>query len=179
MSGPQFSLSTIVRGAVIDAANIGRAINRTTDANLKLAGGFVMVRARSMLRRRKRPSAPGQPPSVHSRDSVATLRNIRWAVQGANAIVGPMRANQVALVNGTSSTVPELLEFGGIASIYEESYDGQRWFRRDLRRSARDGVQYRVRRVKYQARPLMQLAFNREIEAGKIINVWENSLRAA
>lgn len=176
---PQFSLSAFVRSVVVDGAIIKRAIDRAGDANLNLAGAFLQIRARSMLRRRKSVSAPGQPPSVHSRDSVATLKNIRWSVAGRSLIVGPMRANQVALVDGSSKTVPELLEKGGNATIHEESYDGVQWFRRDLRRNARVEKRYRVRKAKYQPRPLMRMAFERELVAGKVLQVWENSVRAA
>ena len=58
--------------------------NRMSKANRKAlskAGAFIRRRARSSLRRRKRVSAPGQPPSVHSTDGVATLKNILFAYE--------------------------------------------------------------------------------------------------
>jgi hypothetical protein len=51
-------------------------IDRMTKANrraLSKVGAFIRRRARSSLRRRKRRSQPGSPPSVHSRDSVAAV----------------------------------------------------------------------------------------------------------
>ncbi len=176
---PQFSLSAFVRSVVVDAASVQRSVDRAAFVNLNLAGDIVYKRARSMLRQRKSVSQPGQAPSVHSRDSIATIKNIRWAVQGTTVMVGPMRASQVALVHGSNMTVPELLEKGGVATLHEESYDGRNWFIRDPRKSASSNKRYRSRKAKYQPRPLMRKAFERELVTNKILQVWDNSVRAA
>lgn len=100
--------------------------NRMTAANRKAlsrAGAFIRRRARSRLRRRKNPSAPGQSPSVHSTSNVATLKNILFAYEPRreSLVVGPVALHQI---NATgfdlrSQTVPQIHEFGGAVSIRE------------------------------------------------------------
>jgi len=68
-------------------------IERMSRANHKAlvkAGAFIRRRARSSLRRRKRISPAGGPPSVHSQDPIATLRNILFAydTQQESLVVG-------------------------------------------------------------------------------------------
>lgn len=125
-------------------------------------GGFVRTWARRLLRRRKKVSPPGQPPSVHSRDKVANLKNILFAYvpQRESVVVGPAGLNQVNLVGTSRQTVPGILEQGGTVTIHEESPNqGLHWFRRDLRRTAKSWKLYRTRRATYEPRPFMGPAY--------------------
>ena len=105
------------RQAVIgrmDKANV-RALSR--------AGAFIRTRARTSLRRRKRSSPPGQPPSVHSTDNVATLKNILFAYEPNNRalVVGPVALNQInqSWIDMRTRTVPQVLEFGDVLTVHE------------------------------------------------------------
>ena len=140
------------RQAVIDA------VGRANAKNLSRAGSFIRRAARSSLRKRKRVSEPGQPPSVHTQDRVATLKNI-WFVferRRASVVVGPLRLNGSTLRGSNRSTVPELHELGGSAVL--ES-------RKKKRR----------RRVRYAARPFMGPAMKRELP--KFEGLWANSVK--
>ena len=106
----------------------------------------------------KRVSEPGQPPSVHTQDRVATLKNI-WFVferRRASVVVGPLRLNGSTLRGSNRSTVPELHELGGSAVL--ES-------RKTKRR----------RRARYAARPFMGPAMKRELP--KFEGLWANSVK--
>ena len=113
------------RQAVID--RIGQA-NRKA---LSKVGAFIRRRARSSLRRRKRPSPPGNPPSVHSDDSIATLKNILFAYepQHDSLVVGPVGLNQRFFIGPQlgSATVPQLHEFGSRVKVREVQI-GTKWF---------------------------------------------------
>lgn len=87
------------RQAVIDAIGKGAA------KALSKAGAFVRRAARSSIRKRKKPSAPGQPPSSHT----GLLKNFiffAYDPKTRTVVVGPEKLNR-----GTGA--PELLEFGG------------------------------------------------------------------
>ena len=79
--------------------------------NMIAQGAFVRREARSSLRKRKRISRPGKPPSVHlaSRSSV---KNILFAYdrKTLTTVVGP-----VAFSNGTGA--PRALEHGGKSKV--------------------------------------------------------------
>ena len=139
------------RKAVIDA------VGQANAKNLSRAGSFIRRAARSSLRKRKRVSQPGQPPSVHTQDRVATLKNI-WFVfdrRRTSVIVGPLRLGGSTLRGSNRSTVPELHELGGSAVIE------RRWTKRR-------------RRARYAPRPFMGPAMERELP--KFERLWANSV---
>jgi hypothetical protein len=74
---------------------------------LSKAGAFVRRSARSSIRKRKRASAPGKPPSSHTGEY---KRSILFGYDKANrsVVIGPS-------VNFGGAEVPTLLEFGGSA----------------------------------------------------------------
>jgi hypothetical protein len=131
-------------------------VGRANAKNLSRAGSFIRTSARSSLRRRKRSSPPGEPPSVHSRDRVATLKNI-WFVfdPGARSVVvGPLKLSGSRLEGGDRATVPALHELGGSAFV---------------------GKRQRRRRARYAPRPFMGPAMERELP--KFEGLWANSVR--
>ena len=138
------------RQEVID--RVGKANQRA----MSKAGAFIRRRARSSLRRRRRPSEPGQPPSVHSRSRVASLKNILFAYDpvAETLVVGPVKLNQRHVLGPQlgSATVPQVLEFGQRVKVREVRV-GKKW-RSGVRRK-RPGQPVRVRSAKYAPRPFM------------------------
>lgn len=90
---------------------------------LSKAGAWVRTAARSSLRRRKKPSSPGSPPSVHADTSArATLKKIYFAYDPINdsVVIGPEKLNQVNFtIAGMRTSVPNVHEFGGNIAIRE------------------------------------------------------------
>jgi hypothetical protein len=111
------------------------------------------------MRRRKATSPAGSPPSAHSKDSVATLKNILFAYEPQNmgVVIGPV------LLNGSQGSVPALHEFGGSRAI------------RVTRRQRGQRVAV-VRQARYPARPFMGPAL--AAEAPKFPSLWASSGRA-
>jgi hypothetical protein len=84
------NLTVTVKQFESHAARLAAIARTEARARLLKMGAFVRTRARGLLRRRNKPSAPGTPPAVHSKDTYANLKNIRFALEGdANLVVGP------------------------------------------------------------------------------------------
>lgn len=83
-------------------------IGRQSAAALSKFGAFVQRRARSSIRRRKKASAPGSPPSCHA-SSEPSLKTIWFAFDRStfSVVAGPVGFNR------KSYSVPSILEFGG------------------------------------------------------------------
>jgi|GEM_PF-192256 len=166
----------------LDRAELRRKIDAARLRMLSRQGAFVRRRAKTnILRRRKAVSQPGSPPSVRSRDNVATLKNILFFLdpRTETVVVGPVKLNQFNRGStGSSVSVPSLLEFGGSVRIAEERYLGYRtWYRRDMRRKQSPHKLYRTRLAKYRARPFMGPSLQAEIKAGTIVESWRNAVR--
>ena len=145
------------------------AVGRANAKNLSRAGSFVRRSARSSLRRRKRASAPGEPPSVHSQDRVATLKNI-WFVfdaQSRSVVVGPLKLGGSTLAGSNRPTVPALHELGGVAVVGKRA-DADRG-------QGSAGQPGPGERVSYPPRPFMGPAMEREMP--KFAGLWANSVR--
>ena len=124
------------------------AVDKATRRVLSRFGAFVRQAARSSIRRRKEPSAPGSPPSSHS----GLLKKFIWFSYEPNrrsVVIGPAR-----LGGRNRGDAPSLLEYGGTTTI-----------RRRKRR----------RRVRIRARPYMGPAF--EKERVRLPSIWKNSIK--
>ena len=125
-----------VKDLFFDRALVAGMMTKGKKKALSRCGAFVRKRARSILRRRKKPSSPGSPPSVHSKDSNATLKKILFAYDQSrdSVFVGPVKLNGSR--SFSQKTVPELHEEGGSVSIREwilaAPAKSQRWIRRLL-----------------------------------------------
>lgn len=121
MPQPRIGVEFQQKRNFFDRPAVIKAIGKANAAALSRHGAFVQRRARSSLRRRKKPSAPGSPPSVHTSDPVATLKNIWFAYEPSTAsvVVGPLRLNMRSNLWGTITTgaVPGILEHGGRVGI--------------------------------------------------------------
>jgi hypothetical protein len=123
-----FNLTYKVTEAFFDRAKV---VQMTEDRELRALsriGAFVRRRARTaILRRRKRVSSPGEPPSVHSTDDVATLRNILFAYNrgSQSVVIGPVKLNQLnTKAEGLGSQpVPSIMEHGGKIRVSEWRFD--------------------------------------------------------
>lgn len=117
-----FTVTYRVKDFFFDRLAVIHRMNRAKLRVLRKAGALVRRSARRLLRRRKRVSRPGEPPSIHSVGKVATLKNILYAFDGRDSVViGPVGLNQIversqAMVR---TTVPAVLEFGDAIVLKE------------------------------------------------------------
>ena len=176
-----------IKKLFFDRRAVTDAIGRAEAKNLSKIGAYLRTRARSLQRRRKAASSPGQPPSVHSRDSYATLRNIQFYYdQGKHSVItGPIKFNTPYNQDPNSvGAVPGLQEFGGQSIRTVERWKGrdsaagtsQKWFAVDSSRSRRRGRERKQQTMQYPKRPFMEPALRLEIAAGTIRDVWRNSV---
>ena len=136
-----------------DRQKVTNAVDRATQRNLSKFGAFVRTRARSSIRKRKRVSQPGQPPSAHTTGSLSLRSSIFFALgpDKQSVVIGPV------LFNGAdaASPVPERLEYGGETTI---------------KRRGRKPT-----RARYRARPFMGPAFEKEKQ--QLPAIWRDSVK--
>jgi hypothetical protein len=132
-----------------DTKKVKSATDRATRKVLSRFGAFVRKTARWSIRRRKKSSKPGHPPSAHS----DLLKKIFFVYDSSrrSVIIGPIRLNK-------PGNAPEALEYGGASRVTSG--------RRGRRKS---------RTVRIAARPFMQPAFMKE--KPKLQGMWANSIR--
>jgi hypothetical protein len=195
-----FEVGFEIRDMFFDRLAVQNRLDKAEQRELSRIGAFIRRRARSILRRRKRTSAAGEAPSVHSKDNRASLKNILFGYDPTihGVVIGPVRLNQVNRTDGGGRiSVPSLMEFGGRLTIEQEQLkiaiggrtrkDGGRdrryklhqgaWFRRSGRKVP--WKRYRSHTAVYQPRPFMNPALDAELEAGTIRDVWVSSLERA
>jgi len=139
------------KGAFFDSAKVIKAMATADRKAQSKFGAYVRTRARSLLRRRKKASSPGSPPSVHASGKYATLKNVLFGydVRSRSTIVGPVLLRN----KSAKASVPKLHEFGGSV----------------LRPSGKT--------ARYPARPFMAPAL--AAERPRFPNLFRASLRAA
>lgn len=142
----------IPREMFFDRRAVESAMDRRTLRALSKFGAFVRTRAKRSMRKRKKSSPAGEPPSAHEG---GIRRNIFFAYDrnAQSVVIGPTlynsgRQRNVEMVGAT--TVPELHEEGGIA--YRRRRGGQRVITR------------------YDERPFMGPAF--EAEEENLPDIW-------
>ena len=145
-----FRMKTISVDMFFDSKRIVRAVDAVKRKNLSKAGAYVRTAAKSSIRKRKRVSMPGQPPSSHT----GLLRKIFFGYDMArkSVVVGPMH------LGGKIGDAPAALEYGG-GSVVMAGRRGKR----------------RKRRIKIAARPFMAPAIKQE--APKFAGLWANSVK--
>ena len=100
----------MAKRSFFDRGSVQSAVDRTTARVFSRFGAFVRTRARSSIRKRKRVSTPGQPPSSHA----GTLKKFiffSFDARSRSVVVGP-----VPIAGG--GTAPESLEYGGRTSLF-------------------------------------------------------------
>lgn len=135
----------LAKGRFFDPKKVTDPAERAQLKMLAKHGAFVRRKAKSLIRKRKRVSAPGEPPSSHS----GLLKKFIFFFvdkKARSAITGPI------LLDGRSETPPNpsLLEYGGDA--VRRRWDAKR---KELREA---------RGVSYEARPFMRPA-QEEVQA--------------
>jgi len=140
---------TLKTATFFDAKKLIQSVDRATRKALSRAGAFVRKRARYSIRKRKKVSAPGKPPSSHA----GNLRTILFAYDAAtrSVVIGPMVLNKQE-----DPPIPNLLEFGG----------------RAVRR--RKGGKRKT--LRYRPRPFMGPALEAELAKGGIPKQFRNAV---
>lgn len=174
-----------------DSKAVQSAVDRGTRKALSKFGAFVRTRAKSSIRKRKRVSLPGAPPSSHS-GKLKKYVYFGYDARQKSVVVGP-----VAFSN---SKAQSLLEHGGSARAtfgrrnrprvfhvgqrgplqYDDVHERRRWAR--LHTEAQAGRATRIYNesmtpstVVYRPRPYMNPAFRKEL--GNIKKTFTDCIR--
>lgn len=91
-----------------DRAGVQRKVKDGTKSVLAKAGAFVRQRAKTSIRKRRRIATAGSPPSSHA-GQLRDLLLFGYDERTSSVVVGPQLFR-----HRSNSTVPGLLEFGGI-----------------------------------------------------------------
>jgi len=137
-----------IKQLFFDSPKVVRAVDSTTRRVLSKFGAFVRRTARSSIRKRKRISEPGSPPSSHS-GLLKKFIFFGYDPAKRSVVIGPERLSQSG-----RGEAPHLLEYGGTGTVE--------------RRGKR-------RRAKVRARPFMGPAF--EKEEPKLAAMWRDSIK--
>jgi len=141
----------LTKQTFFDRKAVRSAVDRTTRRVLSRFGAFVRRAAKSSIRKRKRVSAPGEPPSSHT-GLLKKFIFFGYDRPRRSVVIGPQRLNQKI------GDAPAALEHGGTSTVIE-GLRGKR----------------KKRHVKIKARPYMGPAF--EQEKPKLAAMWAGSIR--
>jgi hypothetical protein len=140
-----------LKAIFFDRKAVMRGVDRTTRRVLSKFGAFVRRGAKSSIRKRKRASSPGQPPSSHT-GLLRRLIFFGYDRSQRSVVIGPGRLNQKI------GNAPAALEHGGTSTVIE-GLRGKR----------------KKRHLNIKARPYMGPAF--EQEKPKLAAMWRDSIR--
>jgi hypothetical protein len=138
------------KGNFFDRAKVIRAVDAGTRRVLSRFGAFVRTRARTSMRRRRRPSEPGQPPSVHT-GLIKRFIFFVYELARKSVVIGPVKLNSVVDPGALAA-----LEYGGQSTV-EDRRGGPR------------------RRITVRPRPYMRPALKAELSG--LSALWKNSIR--
>lgn len=130
---------------------------------LARAGGLVRTTARRSIRKRRRVSSPGSPPSSHSGE-LRRLIFFAYDRDASEVVIGPLLFRGASPNSAGGKTTPQLLEEGGTRSVPTR------------RRESRFGGQYTspAKSQQYAPRPFMRPALDINIE--KILDSFRGAL---
>lgn len=131
-------------------------VDAATRRVLSRFGAFVRRTAKSSIRKRKKASEPGQPPSSHT----GLLKKFIWFGYEPNehsVVIGPAR------LTSKTGEAPEALEHGGTATLMETKWIG------------RGRKKRQKRNVHVAARPFMGPAMDKETP--KLPSMWADSVK--
>jgi hypothetical protein len=154
-----FGVSLKIKNSFFDRQAVMSGVSRAKRRNLSKAGAFIRRNAQWSMRRRKKPSPPGEPPHVH----VGHLK--RLILFGYDAVHGSVVVGPLRFKNGEA---PALNEFGGTA---------QRKIRviRFDRAAGRRRVKFKHVTARYPKRPFMGPALLKALPT--IPRTWAGSVR--
>lgn len=161
-------LTLSVKRSFFDRPEVIAKIGKRVAKGLNRAGGSVKLTSQRSLRRRKKSSEPGTPPTRRT-ETGRGLSAILYGFDGRDSVViGPVKFNGSRGIE-PMSTVPGLHERGEAATIAESRFvmpsgEATPWraaSRRPVRLRPGQRVEQRRRSVKYSARPFMQPALEK------------------
>ncbi len=126
-------------------------VNTATRKVLSKFGAYVRQSAKSSIRKRKKPSPPGSPPSSHT-GLLKKFIFFGYDPRKESVVIGPTRLNRKG--RDDPGNAPPLLEYGGTTTL--------------VRRG-------RKKRTTYQARPFMGPAFTKE--QTNLPAMWRDSIQ--
>ena len=141
----------VTKQMFFDRKSVTGAVDKAARKVFSRFGAFVRRGAKSSIRKRKRTSSPGEPPSSHA-GLLKRLIYFGYDRQRRSVVIGPQRLNQKA------GDAPAALEYGGTSTVVE-------------------GLRHRrkKRRVRIKARPYMGPAFQKE--QPKLPAMWAGSVK--
>ena len=137
-----------IKQLFFDSSSVTSKVSDATRRVFSKFGAYVRQTAKQSIRKRKRPSPPGTPPSSHT-GLLKKFIFFGYEPTQRSVVIGPMR-----LTERKRGAAPALLEYGGQTTL------------------ARRGKR---RRVNYRARPFMGPAFIKE--QTKLPAMWQGSIR--
>ena len=99
-----------VKQLFFDNEKIIRSVDTATRKVLSRFGAFVRRTAKGSIRKRKKTSAPGQPPSSHT-GLLKRFIFFSFDPNRKSVVIGPMRLNQ------KTTDAPHVLEYGGTTTL--------------------------------------------------------------
>ena len=99
-----------IKKLFFDTKTVRRRINATTRRVLSRFGAFVRRTAKSSIRKRKKPSQPGSPPSSHT-GLLKRLIFFGYEPNRKSVVIGPVRLSRKV------GDAPETLEHGGMSAV--------------------------------------------------------------
>jgi len=109
-----------VKRMFFDSKTVRAKTNKATRRVLSRFGAFVRQTAKRSIRRRKKASEPGKPPSSH----VGLLKRFIWFgydVVRRSVVIGPVRLSQKG-----RGEAPSALEYGGIVTMRSRRRKGKK-----------------------------------------------------
>ena len=132
-------------------------VDMATRKVLSRFGAFVRRTARQSIRKRKKSSKPGQPPSSHT-GLLKQFIFFGYEPSKGSVVIGPERL-------GGRGEAPPALEYGGPSHVVDYIYPKERGARREKVH----------RKVMIRARPFMGPAF--EKEKPQLPKLWRDSVK--
>lgn len=141
-------MSVRFKGYFFDSAKVIKQTDKATRRVFSKFGAFVRRTSRRSIRKRKKPSAPGKPPSSHT-GLLKKFIFFGYEPTKKSVVIGPAR-----LSRKNQGQAPSLLEYGGSIAV-----------KRGKKRQ----------RVNIKKRPFMGPAF--EKEKPNVAKMWKNSIK--
>ncbi len=131
-----------------DSPKVIRSVDKSTRRVLSRFGAFVRRTAKQSIRKRKKPSPPGRPPSSHT-GLLKRFIFLGYDRQKDSVVIGPTQ-----LTDNNRGNAPSLLEYGGRTTLKANN---------------------NRKRIKIRSRPFMGPAF--EKEQSNLPSLWKNSVK--
>lgn len=149
-----------LKAGFFDRAAVAKAVDKGRIKGLSRFGAFYRTAVRSSMRKRKKPSKPGQPPSVHE-GSIKRLTFFSYDASSRSVVAGPaIFKGKARAVQSVGKTVPQVLDEGGKLVVQEVQLSGGLWVgsRKTLEGKARPT---RTRGATIQPRPFKMPALRK------------------